>query len=219
MSSRPTLALRVRPDGVLETLDGTQVEIVETAAHDFYFATIEHARRLNSDLAELRELRQQRAGGTVFKRAGSAYWQFKYRVGDRWVYERSGTTDKCEARYLLNLKLGFAAAGGLPTNSTFEQAIELLLNDARVRGLRSFSRMSRAGRALLARLEGLRAKDVTHSTLVKYAAGRQAEGIAPDSVKLEMDVARRAMKLALREGWITAVPEFPRIAHLHVRSG
>jgi integrase len=38
-------------------------------------------------------------------------------------------------------------------------------------------------------------------------------------MKFEIEVARRALKLALREGWITNLPEFPRIQHLHVRAG
>jgi hypothetical protein len=149
------------------------------------------ARRISGDLAELRELRRERAGGSVFKRAGSAYWQLKYRVGDRWVYESSGTTDKRTARRLLEHKVYLASAGMLPGTATFEQTIDLLLNDAHVRGLRSVNRLARAGRALLARLEGLRAKDVTPAALVKYAADRQQQ-CTRDTVKFELDVAHRA---------------------------
>jgi hypothetical protein len=151
-SQRPRIALRARPDGGLETVDGIEVEIAEVSSNNLYLATNEHARRLNSDLAELREVRQQRVKGCVFRRAGSAYWQLKYRIGERWVYGTSGTTDYREAEKLLSLKQNFAAAGRLPTSSSFEQAIDLMLNDARVRGLRSVSRLERAGRALLARL-------------------------------------------------------------------
>lgn len=210
------VSLRVRADGVLETLDGSEVQIVESASN-FYYATAGDARRLHSELAELRELRRQRAGGAVFKRARSGYWQLKFRVGDRWLYQSSGTTDKREALPQLAFKVYLAGAGRLPGSASFEQAIELLLNDARVRRLRSLGRVARAGQASLGRLEGLRAEDITRSTLLKYAADRQGEGIAPDTVKLELDV-RRALKLALREGWITSLPEFPQIAHLRVRA-
>lgn len=66
---------------------------------------------------------------------------------------------------------------------------------------------------------GMRAKDISHSELVKYAAARKSDGRTADSIKFELDVARRALKLAQREGWITSLPEFPRIEHLRVRSG
>lgn len=195
--------------------------LAEAIAHgdDFALVTGHHARQFNADLAELRELRARSAGGSVYRRKGSSVWQLKYRRGDRWVQESSGTRHKAEARRLLEHKVYLASAGQLPGTATFEQTIGLLLNDARVRGLKSVSRMARAGRALLARLEGLRAKDVGHSALLKYAAQRQAQGCAADTVKLELDVARRALKLALRTGWLTTLPEFPRIRNLHVRSG
>ena len=158
------------------------------------------------------------AGGGRADRSSSApgeAWQLKYPVGDTWRYESSGTTDRQTAKRLLAQKVYLASAGTLPGTATFEQAVELLLNDARVRGLRSIKRLERATRALLARFEGLRAKDVNRSTLVKYAADRQAE-CTPDTVKFELDVARRALKLAQIERWISDLPEFPRIEHLHV---
>ena len=184
---------------------------------DVFVATGANARRVAADLAELRDLRRRRAGGSIFKRARSKHWQLKYPVGDTWRYESSGTTDKQTAKRLLAQKVYLASAGTLPGTATFEQAIDLLLNDARVRGLRSVKRLERAARALLARFEGLRAKDLNRSTLVKYAADRQEE-CTPDTVKFELDVARRALKLAQIERWISDLPEFPRIEHLHVRA-
>jgi hypothetical protein len=181
--------------------------------------TGEDARRVDAQLAELRELRKERAGGTVFKRAGSPYWQMRYRVGDRMVDESSHTRDKREAERTRAWKVYLANAGKLPGSAAFEQAIELLLNDARVRGLRSVSRLERAARPLLARLAGMRAKDVSHSVLLDYAAARRKDGRTPDSIKFELDIARRALKLAQCESWISTVPEFPRIEHLNVRGG
>ena len=116
---------------------------------------------------------RERAGGTVFKRAGSSKWQIRYRVGDRWIDESSGMTDKREAQRWLAWKVYQASTGALPGTAKFDQAIELLLNDARVRGLRGVKRLERATRPLLARLSGMRAKDISHSVLVKYAASRK----------------------------------------------
>jgi integrase len=198
------------------------IDPIETLASEYgpdvFVATGADARRIAADLMELRDLRRRRAGGSIFKRARSSHWQLKYPVGDGWRYESSGTTDKRTAQRLLAFKVYQASAGILPGTATFEQAIELLLNDARVRGLRSVNRLRRAGRALLANFAGLRAKDVNRSALLKYAADRQQQ-CAPDTVKFELEVARRALRLGQREGWITALPDFPRIEHLRVRAG
>ncbi|HTT75206.1 MAG TPA: hypothetical protein VMF50_04415 [Candidatus Binataceae bacterium] len=104
---------------------------------DVFVATGADPRHIAADLAELRDLRRRRAGGSIFKRAGSQHWQLKFPVGDGWRNESSGTADKRAAQRLLAFKVYQASAGTLPGTATFEQAIELLLNDARVRGLRS----------------------------------------------------------------------------------
>src|SRR5271154_3792657 len=209
LSSKPTPPT---PESILADAREQRQEVVAVY-------TEEHARRLEADLNELRELRKERAGGKVFKRKNSSKWQLRYLVGDRWVDESSGKTDKREAERWLAFKVYQASTGALPGTAKIEQAIELLLNDANVRGLRSVKRLERAKRPLLARLSGMRAKDVSHSVLLKYAANRKIDGRAPDSIKFELEVLRRALKLAQREGWITSLPEFPRIEHLHVRSG
>src|SRR5260370_14293502 len=140
---------------------------------DFHLFTDEEARRVHADMAELRELRKERAGGSVFRRRGSAYWQIKFLVGDRWVYESTHTKDKRAAQQVLNWKVYIASTGALPGTATFDQAIALLLDDARVRGLRGVSRLERARGPLLARLSATRAKDISHAALVKYAADRR----------------------------------------------
>jgi integrase len=196
-----------------------QIKIAIARGDDILVADGERARRIYADLEELRQLRLNRSVGSVYKRPGSRYWQLKYQVGGKWRYESAATEDLRTAQRTLAFKVYEASAGLLPGTATFDQAIELLLNDASVRGLRGVKRLERAKRPLLARLSGMRAKDVSHSVLLKYAANRKIDGRRPDSIKLELEVLRRALKLAQREGWITSLPEFPRIEHLHVRSG
>jgi integrase len=178
------------------------------------------ARRVAAELAEIRELRAQRSGGKLFKRKGSPFWQFRILVSERWIDESSGIRfkEKAAAQRLLDHKVYLASAGQLPGTATFDQAVELLLDNARVRGLKSVGRMGRATSALLSRLSGMRAKDVDYPALMKFAAQRQEE-CAPDTVRFELDVARRALQLARAAGWITSLPLFPRIEHLHIRTG
>ncbi|MGH9639117.1 MAG: hypothetical protein ACRD3Y_03585, partial [Bryobacteraceae bacterium] len=216
-SSRPPKSGQVSPETQAEYARLSK-EIADKFGPDILVAAGPHARRMNADLVELRELRAQRAGGSVFKRARSRYWQLKIPVGDGWRYESSGTADRAEARRLLAHKVYLASTGQLPGTATFEQALDLLLNDARVRGLKSVDRMARAANPLRERLAGLRAKDVTHSRLLDYAAWR-GEQCTRDTVHFELSIAKRALRLALRDGLITELPGFPEIKHLHVRSG
>jgi len=196
-----------------------QVRAAIEKGEEILVASGAHARQIYADLEELKRLRLNRSVGSVFQRAGSRFLQIKYQVAGKWKYESTATEDLRTAQRMLAARVYEASAGLLPGTATFDQAVALLLDDARVRGLRSVSRLERASRPLLARLEGTRAKDISHAALVKYAADRRKGGRASDSIKFELDVARRALKLAQREGWISRVPESPRIEHLRVRSG
>ena len=189
------------------------------AGEKFLVATGAHARRIEADLAELRELRLKAVGGSVFKRAGSAYWQIKYPVNGKVRYETTRTTDKREAERLLGWKVRQASDGLLPGTASFEQVLDHLLDDARARGLKSVGRMERAAKAMRARLEGYRAEHVDRGVWSKFVAQRLEQGAARDTVNFELSVARRAYRLAHESGMVATVPLFPKIKNLHVRRG
>jgi hypothetical protein len=188
------------------------------ATNDCIIATGPDARRMNADREECRRQRLKRAGGSVFKRAGSRYWQIKYRVGKNWRYETTQTKSLPEAKGILAHKVYEASAGVLPGTATFEQIIELLVNDAKLRGLKAVPRIKRAGAALCRRLEGYRAEQVDYAKLADYAAGRREE-VAPDTVHFELSVAARAFRVARECDLVRSVPVFPRIKNLRVRTG
>jgi integrase len=182
-------------------------------------ATAAEARRLFGDLDELRALRLKRAGGRVFKRGRSPYWQIRYLAGDgKWRDESSHTRQKRDAEALLAEKVYQASAGLLPGTATFEGVIAHFLRDARVRGLRSVARLECACKALLNQLAGHRAEKIDRALWLKYLEERQQEA-APDTVHLELSIARRAYRVALAAGLVRAVPDIPRVPHLNVRAG
>ena len=218
-STQPSkVGLRVRPDGVLETLDGAEAQIAESG--DFFLATGADARRTNGELAELRALRLTRVGGRVFKRPRSPFWQIRYRTRDgRWRDESIRTAkSEREAEWWLQQRVFAESAGLLPGTATFEGIIEHFLRDARVRGLRSVPRLEWACKALLKRLEGHRAEQIDRALWLKYLDERQQEA-APDTVHLELSIARRVYRVARDAGLVRAVPDIPRVRHLHVRAG
>jgi hypothetical protein len=192
----------------LEALDGREAQIVE-AESNFFLATGEDARRVHGDLAELRA-RLKHAGGYVFKRGRSPFWQIKYLVDGKWRHESTHTENKRDAKALLTERVFRASAGTLPGTASFEQVIDALAADARVRGRRA-ARLSGAARSLKARLAGYRAEDCNYAVWLKYAEERQREAAA-DTVHLELEVAKRAYKLARANAVVSRVPDFPRIS-------
>jgi len=174
------------------------------------------ARRLYGDLTELHALRLKRAGGSVYKRPGSRFWQIQYLVNGKWRQETAHTEKKRDAEALLREKVFHASAGTLPGTSTFEQVIDAVVDDARVRGNKAAARIAGAARALKARLEGYRAEACDYSVWLKYAKERQQEASA-DTVHFELTIAKRAFKLARVNGIVSRVPDFPPIRNLRVR--
>jgi integrase len=182
-------------------------------------ATVAEARRLFGDLDELRALRLKQSGGSVYKRGRSRFWQMKYPVGaGKWRQESAHTESKRDAEALLREKVYQSTAGLLPGTATFEAIIGHFLRDARVRGLRSVPRLERACKALLKRLEGHRAEQIDRAVWLKYLDERQQEA-APDTVHLELSIARRAYRVAREAGLVRALPDIPQVKHLHVRAG
>jgi integrase len=196
----------------------TQLQNAIDSGEEYIVVTDDDARRMLADLAELRERRLQLAGGSVFKRTRSRFWQIRYVVDGKSRDESTGVTSESEARRILALKVHEASAGLLPGTASFEQIIANLEEDAEVRGLKAVNRIKRAGRALCQRLEGHRAEQVGRALWVKYVAERQKE-VAPDTVHFELAVAHRAYTLARANGVVRSIPDFSKIRNLHVRQG
>jgi len=185
---------------------------------DLLIATGARARRFGAEQDELRAMRLHAVGGSVFKRDGSPFWQLKYRLEGKWRYETSGTSNRREAERMLASRVYEASAGLLPGTASIEQILDVLLNDAKVRGLKAVGRLERAVKALRAKLAGLRAEQIDQGRWLQYAADRQAEGIANDTIHFELWVARRAYSVARVAGLVRAIPVMPRMK-LHVRHG
>jgi hypothetical protein len=173
----------------------------------YLIATGAEARRMQSDLDELRALRRKQIGGSVYKRKGSRYWQIQYFVNGEWRQESSRTENYRDADALLRSKVYMASAGTLPGTATFEQVIDALVDDARVRGNKAAARLAGAARALKARLAGYRAEACNYAVWLKYAAEREREATR-DTMHLELSVAKRAYKLAHVNGLNLARPGF-----------
>jgi len=181
-------------------------------------ATGVDARRMRADLLELRRMRVKHVGGSVFKRPRSRFWQIRYPANGKSVYESTGTEDKRTAQRMLDFKVYEASAGLLPGTATFKQIIENYIRDARSRELRSVPRLERATKNLLKHFDGYRAEQIDAARWLKYLDDRKKEAAA-DTVHFELSVARRAYVVGRMFGLVRALPEIPRVRHLHVRKG
>jgi len=203
-------------------LDATQRTIeslMEALGSEAIVATGRDARRIGADLEELRRLRRQSSGGSVYKRKRSRYWQIKYPLLDgSWRQESTRAESRREAERLLAFKIYQSSAGLLPGTASFDQVVEHFLRDARIRGLRAVARLERACKRLLERLEGYRAEQIDRAQWLKYLDERQGE-VAADTVHLELSVARQAYRVAIAAGLVRTMPDIPQVKHLHVRAG
>jgi integrase len=192
----------------------------EGVKDDCFHVEGKHARRFYADLNELRQHRLKAAGGKIFKRARSPYWQLRYLVNGKLRDESTQIPlkNRRDAERLLAHKVYEASAGLLPGTATFEQLLGLVLDDAKVRGLKSLGRLERAAKALRAKLAGHRAEQIDRRAWLRYATDRKAEGIANDTIHFELWVARRAYVVARAAGMLRMVPDMPRMKQ-HVRQG
>ena len=149
---------------------------------EYFLATGAYARRVQSDLDELRASRLKRTGGAVFHRPGSRFWQIKYADGKGgWRYESTHSESRREAEARLRFRAYEASAGVLPSTATFEQIVDALVQDAEVRG-RKVARTAFAGRALKAKLAGHRAEACDYAVWLKYAVDRGKRRAAPPCI-------------------------------------
>lgn len=159
-----------------------------------------------------------RGTGTIFQR-GKTWW-IRYWVAGYERRESSYSTDQDDALRLLKKRLGETAsvreAGG-PV--TFDTLRSMLVDDYRLNGRASLPRAKLAFERLKPAFGGTRADRITTDRLTAYAQGRREAGAAAASVRMELALLRRAMRLAARAGRLDRVPVFPSIEVQNVRTG
>jgi hypothetical protein len=183
------------------------IDGVEHPSDDLLLATGADARRIASDLAELRALRSKRIRPKVFRRRGSRFWQIRYPDGKGGLRDESTRSEnRRDAQALADFRAYEASAGVLPSTATFEQIIDALVHDAEVRG-RKVARPARAARALKAKLAGHRAEACDYAVWLKYAVDREKEA-SRDTVNLELAIARRAYRWRAPRVWSRTFPSY-----------
>ncbi|MEN8374469.1 MAG: site-specific integrase [Gemmatimonadota bacterium] len=159
--------------------------------------------------------------GRIYQRGG--VWWIDYGHNGKRYRESSGSTRKSDATDLLKRRMGEAGKGKLVGPSekrvTFDDLAAIVETDYKVQGNRSLDRL-RIALGHLGRFFGEdKALTITPDRVKAYIANRQEEGASASSIQKELAALKRAFKLAVLEGVLSARPELPSIRVRNTRKG
>ena len=165
----------------------------------------------------------RRGSGSIYKR-GKTYW-LHYYVDGNSVSESARTSDRAEARRILQAKIGQVAegryTGPAAERVTFEDLVQGLLNDYRANAKKTLKWAERRIRLHLAPFFGGRkAHEITSADVQAFIAKRQEQGASNGEINRETTLLKRMYNLALQVEKITRRP--PHISRLdedNVRQG
>jgi integrase len=166
---------------------------------------------------------ERRDFGTIRRQKASRFWWIRYRVGGKTYEESSGSenykaAEKLLARRQAELGLGQFTAPDVK-RTTFEDLAQLIRDDYVVNHRRSTKRMELSLKHLTAAFAGTRAAAIRPDRLNRYVRERQEAGVAPATIRNELNALRHAFRLAKRAGRAANVPEFPSLKAANIRTG
>lgn len=160
--------------------------------------------------------------GRIFQR-GQVWWiQFNHNGTQH--RESSKSKERGDAVRLLTQRLDtiqsgkpLAAQGG---KLALDRLIEGLLNDYRMKGLRSTRRAGYAAQHLIDYFgQGKLAADITTPAITSYIVTRQSEGAASATINREAAALKRAFALAREAGLLASAPVIKLLPEYNARQG
>jgi integrase len=152
---------------------------------------------------------------TTGQQKTSATWWIKYYFRGQAKRESSGSAKRGDAARLLSQRLAEVGQGRLAgpdaAKTTFEELAEMLLNDYRINGHRSLSRIEDSVNHLRAFFGKYRAVDITSDRIVAYMAKRQANPAANATINRELS--------ALKSAKVAKPPYIEMLQENNVRKG
>ncbi|MGE0821760.1 MAG: tyrosine-type recombinase/integrase [Candidatus Binatia bacterium] len=165
----------------------------------------------------------RRGSGSVYKKRGVYYIAY-YTPEGKQVCESAKTKDKAEARRKLQSRLGELAdsryVGPAPERVTFEELANMILDDYRVNGRKSYNDVEWRIRCHLRPFfNQKRAHEITTADVKAYIAHRQTEGAKNGSINRELAALKRMFNLALQAEKIIKKPYIPSLEENNARKG
>ena len=173
--------------------------------------------------------KRERGEGRVYQRPDPnnpelllRVWWIDYHVDGRRYRESSNSRRKSDAVALLKRRMGEHATGQYvgadAKRLTFEELEVGIAASYQLKGHRSLGRLRAAFNHLRDHFEGWKATAITAPFLEQYATDRLQEA-ASATVKYELSLLRRAMRLAVKQGRLAMSPAFPEIEVHNARTG
>lgn len=157
-------------------------------------------------------------GRGAIRKLGRRYY-IRYSVNGRRIDEATDAANETEARRLLNERLGDVSKGATPSAASRVKVSELYADlkadyrnkaqDLGTLGVRWKHLEAAFGRDL--------ARSITHSRMQAYVDLRREAGAAEQTIKNEIAVLRRMMRLGYAQGKVAQLPSVPTIKPNNVR--
>lgn len=165
---------------------------------------------------------ERRSFGSVF-RLRNGRFEARYRHDGR-AYKRRFNTQRQAEQYLSRQEVRLDdGTWAKPTvhRTTFEEGTAMVVADYEMNDRRSVDRLEQAIEHLRPTFAGMRLGAITADRIVDFVNLRRSEGAAAATVQKEVAALRRAFRLAVAVGKLTAsqVPTFPRLVIHNARTG
>lgn len=170
--------------------------------------------------------RRAKGTGSIYKLNKDAkVWWVKYRGSDgRTHCESTRSERKGDAQALLTSRLGDIQRGVPITPKvaklTFNEAADNVIADFEANGKRSLNVVERRLRKHLRPVFGQRRMvSITGADVVRFVAQRQAAGASNGEINRELQILKRAYRLAIEQGLLTSRPTIKLLHEDNIRTG
>lgn len=163
-------------------------------------------------------------GKPKYKLRSENWWISYYDANGKRHYESANSKKKGDAERLLNLKLG-AKEKGEPVGAqigkiTFDDAVKAVIEDHTINSRRSTAReQGRIDNHLTPYFTGRRMVNITGDVIRAYVVARQAVKATGATINRELQILKRAFRLAHRDGKLLHVPYVPKLHESEARRG
>jgi len=151
--------------------------------------------------------------GTLYRQTGTRNWSIQFQLDGKLQRESTGTDDRTQALAYLRRRIAEARRGTYVEVSrrlTFEQLHQLLLEDYRFK--RNRTNPSRHVKRLAESFGNLRADEITENRIAAYSRKRlDADGMAPATLRKELAILKRMLRLASAELPRIPLVNMPRV--------
>jgi integrase len=169
------------------------------------------------------DAKQRRAKGEGSLRQRGRVWYARFAVEGRTIEESTGETSRAKAATWLRHRLEEVRHGGIAAvragGVTLSDLRELVRADYKLKGNKRPDIMEQSVARLMHHLGDVTADALRYDRLARYANARLEAGAGRGTVRNELAMLRRMMRLAHRRGLVPSVPDMPMPAEAPPRQG